>query len=328
MMQLLKHTNINFIGQRKYAFALSTALVILGIVSFALILMGKANLGLDFTGGAEIIGNFEKPVTAQQLRSALDQVGYGKANIQAVTGGAFQNSFIIRVQGKVENALAETTYTADGKPMVNMVAAEGDKLATLLKNAISQHFPDNKFKLDSTNNISGKVGKQLGKDATWAVIFAFLGIMVYIWVRFDFRFGVAATVATFHDVLAMLGIYYLLQREISLLLITALLTVAGYSLTDTVVVFDRIRENLKNFRKRSDFAGTVNISINEVLSRTIVTSLTTELAVIAILVFGGEVLFDFALALMIGLVIGTYSSIFVASPILVEWENRSPRRVK
>ncbi len=328
MMRILKETNINFIGNRKYAFVFSALLVTLGIVSFALILMGQANLGLDFTGGAEIIGSFQKPVTAQELRSALTEVGYGKASIQAVSGTGFNNSFIIRVQGRIESALPETTFTPEGKATVHMVAAEGDKLADLLRNAISRRFPDNAFKLDSTNNISGKVGKQLAKDATWAVIFAFMGILVYIWIRFDFRFGVAATIATFHDVLAMLGIYFLLQREITLLLITALLTMAGYSLTDTVVVFDRIRENLKQFRKRGDFMGTVNMSINEVLSRTIITSLTTMLAVLAILIFGGEVLRDFALALIIGILIGTYSSIFVASPIIVEWENRSPRRVK
>ncbi len=328
MIQILKQTNIHFIEKRHYAFILSSIMVGLGILAFILILTGKANLGMDFTGGAEITGNFDQPVTAQELRNALNEVGYGQAVIQSVAGKGFQNSFIIRVQGKIENALPETTFAEDGKMVVNMVALEGDKLATVMKNAINEHFGNNKFKLDSTNNISGKVGKQLAHDATWAVIFAFLGILVYIWIRFDFRFGVAATVATFHDVLAMLGIYFILNREISLLLITALLTVAGYSLTDTVVVFDRIRENLKQFRKRSDFSGTVNLSINEVLSRTIITSLTTELAVIAILTFGGKVLFDFALALTIGIVIGTYSSVFVASPIIVEWENRSPRRVK
>jgi len=328
MMRLIKETNINFIGNRKYAFVLSGLLVALGIVSFVLILLGNANLGLDFTGGAEIIGNFQKPVTAQEIRSALDRVGFGKANIQALTGTGFNNSFIIRMQGRIENAIPETTYTPEGHPVVTMVAAEGDKLATLITNAIKDRFPDNKFKIDSTDNISGKVGKQLAKDATWAVIFAFLGILIYIWIRFDFRFGVAAAVATFHDVLAMLGIYFLFQREITLLLITALLTIAGYSLTDTVVVFDRIRENLKQFRKRADFMTTVNTSINEVLQRTIITSLTTQLAVLSILVFGGEVLFDFSLALTIGILIGTYSSIFVASPIIVEWENRSPRRLK
>lgn len=328
MIRILHKTNINFIGNRKYAFIFSTILVGLGIFAFALILMGKANLGLDFTGGAELIGNFKNPVTAQQLRSALDEVGLGKATIQSVTGGTLQNSFIIRVQGSIQNAIPETTFTETGKPTVNMVAAEGDKLADKIRSAINERFPDNPFKLDSTNNISGLVGKQLAKDATWAVIFAFLGILIYIWIRFDFRFGVAATIATFHDVLAMLGVYFILNREISLLLITSLLTIAGYSLTDTVVVFDRIRENLKQFRKRSDFMTTVNLSINEVLSRTVITSLTTQLAVISIMVFGGEVLFDFSLALTIGIVIGTYSSVFVASPIIVEWENRSPRRVK
>jgi len=328
MMRIIKETNINFIGNRRYAFILSGLLVALGIISFVLILFGKANLGLDFTGGAQIIGSFERSTTAHEIRSALDKVGLGKASIQALTGTGFENSFIIRIQGHIENAIPETTYTEDGKPMITMVAAEGDQLATLITNAIQRHFQDNKFKIDSTNNISGKVGKQLAKDATRAVIFAFLGILIYIWIRFDFRFGVAATIATFHDVLAMLGLYFILQREITLLLITALLTIAGYSLTDTVVVFDRIRENLKHFRKRSDFMTTVNTSINEVLQRTIITSLTTQLAVISLLVFGGEVLFDFSLALTIGIIIGTYSSVFVASPIIVEWENRSPRRLK
>lgn len=172
------------------------------------------------------------------------------------------------------------------------------------------------------------MGKTLQEQARWAVLFALMGILAYIWIRFDFRFGVAATIATFHDVIVVLGLYFLMGREISLLLITALLTLAGYSLTDTVVVFDRIRENMKQFRKRGDFAGTINNSINEVLSRTIVTSSTTLLAVLSLLVFGGEVLSDFSLALLLGVLVGTYSSVFVASPIIVEWEKRSPRRFK
>jgi len=328
MMKLLKETNINFVGNRKYSFLFSGFLVGLGLFAFVLILLGRANLGLDFTGGVQIIGSFEKPVTAQELRSSLSEVGFAKANIQALTGTGYVNAFIIRLQGRIENAVPETTYTAEGKVMVNMVAAEGDELSSMITGAISRSFPGNKFRIDSADNISGKVGKQLAKDATWAVLFAFLGILVYIWIRFDFRFGVAATVATFHDVFAMLGIYFILQREITLLLITALLTIAGYSLTDKVVVFDRIRENLRNFRKRGDFMSTVNKSINDVLSRTIITSITTEIAVLSILFFGGTVLFDFALALAIGIIIADYSSVFFASPVLVEWENRSPRRLK
>jgi len=327
-MRILKETNIDFIGKRKFSFVFSGILLSLGVLAFVSIILGKANLGIDFTGGAEIIGSFEQPVSIDELRDALSEVGYGKAKIQSITGEGFINSFMIRVQGSIQNAVPETTFTDDGKQVVSMVAAEGDKLGDLLKTAIYENFTDNKFILDSTNNISAKVGSKLAYDAIRAVIFAFLGILVYIWIRFDFRLGVAATIATFHDVLAVLGIYFLLNREISLLVITALLTLAGYSLTDTVVVFDRIRENLKQFRKRGDFASTINTSINEVLSRTAITSITTLLVVLTVLFFSGEVLFDFALALALGILVGTYSSVFVASPIIVEWEKRSPKRVK
>jgi len=328
MMRIIKETNINFIGNRKFSFMFSGLLLALGVIAFLMIIMGRANLGIDFTGGAEIIGSFEKPVSVDELRNALSEVGHGKAKIQSITGEGFENSFMIRVQGAIENAIPETTYTEDGNMVINMVAAEGDRLGDLLKEAIADKFKDNKFILDSTNNISAKVGEKLTGDAVKAIIFALFGILVYIWIRFDFRFGVAATIATFHDVLAVLGIYFLLNREVSLLVITALLTLAGYSLTDTVVVFDRIRENLKQFRKRTDYPSTLNMSINEVLSRTIITSLTTLSVVLTLLVFGGEVLFDFALALALGILVGTYSSVFVASPILAEWEKRSPKRVK
>ena len=172
------------------------------------------------------------------------------------------------------------------------------------------------------------MGETLRNQARWAVILAVICILIYIWFRFDFRFGVAATIATFHDVLTVLGIFWILGIEIDLLAITALLTLAGYSLTDSVVVFDRIRENLKLFRKKGDFVNTINVSINEVLSRTIITSITVLLVIVTLLLFGGQVLFTFALALTIGVVVGTYSSVFVASPIVVEWEARSPKRFK
>lgn len=328
MMRIIKETNINFIGRRKFSFMLSGLLVALGLISFIMIIIGEANLGIDFTGGAEIIGSFERSVTVDEVRDALSVIGHGKAKIQSITGEGFENSYIIRLQGSIESAIPDTTYTEEGKVMVNMVAVEGDALGDLLKQTINDHFTDNKFTLDSTNNISSRVGEGLTRDAIKAIIFALLGILIYIWIRFDFRFGVAATIATFHDVLTVLGIYFILDREISLLVVTALLTLAGYSLTDTVVVFDRIRENLKQFRKRSDYASTINNSINEVLSRTVITSITTIMVVLSILFFGGEVLFDFALALALGIIVGTYSSVFVASPVIVEWEKRAPRRLK
>ena len=165
------------------------------------------------------------------------------------------------------------------------------------------------------------------QDALIAVLISFVGIILYIAARFEFRFGVAAAVSTFHDVLAVLGTLYILDKEITLLVVTALLTLAGYSLTDTVVVFDRIRENLKT-RRRDQITTVINTAINQVLSRTIVTSLTVILVLIPLTVGGGEVLHDFSLALLWGVIIGTYSSVFVASPLLVIWPKSEGRLFK
>ncbi len=310
MIEIVRNTKINFIGKRYTSFVISGLLLILGFAALGMIVTGKANLGIDFVGGAMIMGNFENPVSTDELRSALSAEGFSGVDIQSIKGETVEpNSFMIRTAGEAEN-LGDSLFT--------------DVIASRIKN----QFPDNPFYIDSIDDIGSAVGKTLQQQARWAILFALMGILVYIWIRFDFRFGVAATIATFHDVIVVLGIYFLTGREISLLLITALLTLAGYSLTDTVVVYDRIRENLKQFRKRGDFAGTINGSINEVLSRTIVTSSTTLLAVLSLLIFGGEVLRDFSVALFLGVLVGTYSSVFVASPIIVEWEKRSPRRFK
>jgi preprotein translocase SecF subunit len=193
---------------------------------------------------------------------------------------------------------------------------------------INTRFTDNTFSRDSEHMIGPAVGESLKASARWAVLISVFGLIIYIGFRFDFRSGIAATVATFHDVLAVLGIFFILDKEITLLVVTALLTLAGYSLTDTVVVYDRIRENLKKFRKKGQFVETVDSSINEVLSRTVMTSLTSLLVAGSIFFFGGEVLHDFSLALILGIIVGTYSSIFVASPIVVEWEAKSPKRFK
>lgn len=307
MFHILPKTNINFIGQRKYAFIISAVLSLIGIVAFVAITTGKANMGLDFSGGTMIQGNFEKPVTVSQVRTALAAAGHGDAEIQELVGHIKPNSFIIRVKASL---------------------VELGQVDSVLLDALAKSFPSNQFYLDSSHEVGPAIGKLLRKQAQLAVLYSLLGILVYIWIRFDFRFAVAATVATFHDVLAVLGIMFLMQKEITLLVITSLLTLAGYSLTDTVVVYDRIRENLKLFRKKGDFEATINTSINEVLSRTIVTSLTVFITVLAIYIFGGNVVRDFALAMLMGVIIGTYSSIFVASPIIVEWENRSPKRFK
>ncbi len=311
MYHLIGKTNIDFIGKRKYAFGLSAILTTLGLIAFVMILAGKAEMGIDFTGGTMIQGSFAQPINIADLRGALGNGGFPDATIQELKAAGVQNYFLIRVKNLGADTPSSATETVK-------------RLMGLLGSA----FPGNAFQKDSEHSIGPAVGETLRSQAKWAVLLAVLGILVYIWFRFDFRFGVAATIATFHDVLAILGIFWLLRIEIDLLVITALLTLAGYSLTDTVVVFDRIRENLKLFRKKGDFVDTFNVSINEVLSRTIITSMTVFLVVLTLLLFGGQVLYSFALALSMGVIIGTYSSVFVASPIVVEWEARSPKRFK
>jgi preprotein translocase subunit SecF len=307
MFQILKKTNIDFMGKRKYAFGISAILLILGIIAFIAIFLGKADLGIDFAGGTMIQGYFDNTVTIGDLRSALSRNGYDDAYIQSLRREQ-SNYFLIRVKTTTDE--------------------EVTNISQHMLSVLSNEFPGNKFNLDSVDGIGPAVGKTLQSQARLAVLIALAGILLYIWIRFDFRFGVAATVTTFHDVLVVLGLMFILQREITLLIVTALLTLAGYSLTDTVVVYDRIRENLKLFRKKGSYATTINASINEVLSRTIITSLTTFAVVFTLFLVGGEVVHDFALALMLGIIVGSYSSVFVASPIIVEWERKSPKRFK
>lgn len=309
MFRLVKGTSIDFIGQRKKAYTISAILLVLGIVGFFAILFGQANLGIDFAGGTMVQGWFAEPnVQIGELRDALSGAGFEGAYITELLGREHENTFLIRVKVSSEG---------------------GDKTVTeQILDAIETSFPANTFNLDSVHEVGASIGRQLERTAIWMVMLAIGGILVYIWIRFDFRFGVAATVATFHDVLAVLGIFFILNKEISLLVVVALLTLAGYSLTDSVVVFDRIRENLKTFRRKGDFVATINSSVNEVLGRTLMTSLTTLSVVLVLFILGGEVLRDFSLALLLGVLIGTYSSVFVASPIIVEWENKSPKRFK
>lgn len=311
MFRILGKTNINFIGMRKFSFVLSTILILLGLAAFVSILMGKAEMGIDFTGGTMIQGNFADPIDVADLRSAMTSGGFPKASIQELATEGIENSFLIRVK------------TMEGEGSAGSLETVG-----IITDLIAEAFPGNVFFKDSEHTIGPAVGETLRNQAKWAVILAVLGIMIYIWFRFDFRFGVAATIATLHDVLTVLGIFWILRIEIDLLVITALLTLAGYSLTDSVVVFDRIRENLKLFRKKGDFVTSVNTSVNEVLSRTIITSVTVLLVILTVLFFGGQVLFTFSLALALGVAVGTYSSVFVAAPFMVEWEARSPKRFK
>jgi preprotein translocase subunit SecF len=300
-MELLKDTRIDFIGRRKAAFVLSAGLVLLGIVTLVQIWRGAANLGIDFAGGASVQVRFQDPLEVGAVRGALSQGGFAEADLQQFIGG---RRVLVRLKAKEETAAGT---------------------ARAVEEALRAAFPDNPLEVEGSNEVGPVIGRELQKAALLAILVSLVGIVAYIAWRFEFRFGIAATAATFHDVLAVLGIVYLLDIEITLLVVTALLTLAGYSLTDTVVVYDRIRENLRA-RRRETLAETMNASINQVLARTLMTAVTTLLAVLALLLVGGGVLRDFAFALFVGIIVGTYSSWFVASPIVYEWRMAADRR--
>jgi preprotein translocase subunit SecF len=295
-MELLGKTHIDFIGKRNISFIISAIISIVGIIGVIQVARGAANMGIDFSGGTAMQLKFSKPISIADARTALHKNGVAKADLQEIKDG---NKLLVKMAG-----------AAVGKP------------SEMVQAAFKKEFADNAFTVDSSTEIGPSIGDKLRKDTLVASLLSMLGIIMYIAWRFDFKFGVGATLATMHDCLAMFAVFYLLNKEINLMFITAVLTIAGYSLTDTVVVFDRIRENLHKNLKGS--MNTIfNDSINEVLSRTIVTSLTVFLAAASLYFFGGEVIHDFALALLIGVIVGTYSSVFVASPIVVILENRA-----
>ncbi|WP_297056878.1 protein translocase subunit SecD [Thermosulfurimonas sp.] len=294
-LQIIGKPNWNFMGFRRLAFVISGILVTLGLVAFVQISRGAANLGVDLGGGILAYYRAEKPFSLDKIRKALGQAGIKGFQLQDVKG---ENLLLVRVREKTE--------TVGGT----------EKSITRI---LQEKFPDLHFKLIGKEEIGSAISRELKHKAILAILISLVGFILYLAFRFKLSFGVAAAVATFHDVLAVLGLFYLMNREISLLLITALLTLAGYSLTDTVVIFDRIRENIRKLGTRTPFAELINRSVNEMLARTIITSLTTLLAILAIFLFGGVVLRDFALALLLGVIVGTYSSVFVASPIVHLW---------
>ncbi|MRR36129.1 protein translocase subunit SecF [bacterium] len=297
-MEFIGKTHIDFMGMKKISFAISIVIAILGIIGIVQIALGTANMGIDFSGGTAVQLKFTQPVHIDRAREALAKHGLHDANLQEVKTG---NKLLVKI-GKTS------------LPQGN--AAE------LIQSAFQKELAGNAFVVESSTEIGPAIGDKLRKDTLVAVAISLIGILIYIAWRFDFTFGVGALVATLHDVLAMFAVFFVLDKEINLLFITAVLTIAGYSLTDTVVVFDRIRENLHKNTKDS-LETIFNFSINEVLSRTIITALTTFLAAGSLYFFGGEVIHDFALALVVGILVGVYSSVFVASPIVEIWGRRT-----
>ena len=292
MFELVGKTAIDFLGMRRLSFALSGALVLLGLFAFVEIGRGTANLSIDFTGGTSVQVAFDRPIQIDRARGALEQAGLQYADLQEVAGG---DRLLVRVKSST---------------------SVEEKLTDRIISALRDAFPAYQATVETTSEIGPTIGDKLRQDALMAIAISLVGIVLYISVRFEFRFAIAAALAMVHDVLVVLGLLYLLNKEITLLVVTALLTLAGYSLTDKVVVFDRIRENV-SARRREPIEAVMNNAINQVLSRTIVTSLTVVLVLVPLALFGGDVLHDFSLALLWGVIIGTYSSIFVASPLLL-----------
>ncbi len=295
-LQFTRKTNIDFMRVRKIAFAISGFLVFLGLVAFVQVLRGQGNIGVDFSGGTLLQYKADKPFELVTIRDIFKDSSMEGVDLQPVTN---ENRLIVKI-----------------KKSTKVIEDNSGQISTILNSS----QPEHNFVLESRSEIGSSVSEMLRDKALQAIAISLLGVILYLALRFDFRFGVAAAIATFHDVVVVLGICWIMNLEINLLIVTALLTLAGYSLNDSVVIFDRIRENMRKENMRLDFAGLVNVSINEVLSRTIVTSLTSLLVLLAIFLLGGSVIHDFSFALLAGIIVGTYSSIFIASPVLHLWQ--------
>jgi preprotein translocase subunit SecF len=293
-MKLLKlvpdNTNIDFMRWRNLALVLS---IIATVASLALVAVRGLNLGVDFVGGQVVRTTFAQPVDVEQLRARVNQLQLGDASIQEFGG---PQTYQIRMP----------------KPEGGDAAAS--QAVTRVRQMLVQSYPG--ARVDAGESVSGKVSEELALDGALAIALAMLGIAVYIWFRFEWQFGVGALATLAHDVSMIFGFFAITQYQVDLNIVAAFLAVVGYSLNDTVVIYDRIRENLRKYRKMA-IIPLINLSLNETLSRTIVTSLSIMLALAALLILGPDVIFGLTLAILLGTFIGTYSSIYISAPILV-----------
>ncbi|MBF0401327.1 MAG: protein translocase subunit SecF [Magnetococcales bacterium] len=285
-------THFDFVRFRVVAFFLSGALLLLSVGS---LLLQGLNLGIDFSGGALVQVRFVKPPQTDQIRTALAELELGDVVIQEFGS---PEEILIRVEKQATGAEAQNALAARVVETIKPLAADG------------------KVELRRVEFVGPQVGSELTKSGLLAVFYSMIAILVYVGWRFEWRFAYGAVVALVHDVTITMGLFSLLQLEFTLVVVAAVLTVIGYSVNDTIVVYDRIREERIRMKKRP-MGEVINQAINDTLSRTVITSLTVVLVLVALLLFGGLVIHDFALALFCGVVIGTYSSIFVASPIVL-----------
>jgi preprotein translocase subunit SecF len=302
MVQFFKKTNFNFIGFSKLAIGISLAFVLVSIV-FMFVHKGL-NFSVDFAGGTLIQVKFEKPVRDDlgKIRSIVSDLGLGSPEVKTI-GQIINNELQITV-AKQESELTNVT--------------------NIIRDALSKDYPENSFDIRRVESVGPKIGGELKRDAVIATILSLIAILIYVGFRFNLPFGVASVVPLFHDVLITLGVFIIFDLEISLTFVAAILTIVGYSLNDTIVIFDRIRENMRGGLKGKKFPELVNSSINQTLSRTINTSVTTLFVVAALYFIGSEAIKDFALAMLVGVIAGTYSTIYIASPILIFWHNKKP----
>jgi preprotein translocase subunit SecF len=284
-MDLFRDSNFDFIKNRKIAFTISAVIILIGLIS---IIFQGFNFGIDFSGGTLLQLRFDKSVSTAEIRKVLVEFNLSQSTIQNLS----ENEFIIRTE--------------------NIDTERRKEILSVLKEKLAN--PE-VLRMETVGPI---MGEALKRSFLYALIFAFIGIIIYVTVRFEFKFSVVSVLALFHDCLIVLGIFSLLRKEISIQIIAAILTIIGYSVNDTIIILDRLRENLK-FKTRETFENLINLSINQTLTRTLFTTLTTIFPIVTLYFFGGAILSDFALALLLGMVVGTYSSIFISSPLLIEW---------
>jgi preprotein translocase subunit SecF len=307
-VELFRTTNIDWLGKKWYFLGFSLIFSVAGLLS--ILFWHHIPLGVDFKGGTQVRVAFAQPPNEDHIRQAMDRAGV-HALIQRISdpSGNAANKVIIALP---ESSAKDTSHDA-GRLSV--------------ENALNSNYHDSGFTVESVDIVGPTAGKALQKQALWATLYSLVGMLVYLWFRFELIYGVAAVVAVFHDTLITIGAFSLTNQEITLTVIAAILTLIGYSMNDTIVVFDRIRENLALSRRES-LHDVVNRSINQTLSRTVISSGLTFLTVLSLFIFGGEVLHGFSFALVIGILIGTYSSIAVAAPMLVAYQEWRAKRGK
>jgi len=295
-MEIFKRVpQFDFMKKKSAAVALSIMVILIGIIS--ILFHGGLKYGIDFAGGTLVQLKFTNPPVIEDVRDGLKTIGLGESTIQEFGS---KNHLLIRVERSDEKL---------------------EEMGTRVKNSLVGKFQADDILIERVEMVGPKVGRDLREKAVLSIIYAILGIIIYISWRFEFQYAIAAIIALVHDVLITMGVFSLTDKEFTLVIVAAFLTIIGYSLNDTIVVFDRIRENMRR-KGKTLLVDIINTSINQTLSRTILTSGTTLLVVAALFFLGGEIIHDFSFALMIGVVVGTYSSIFIASVFLVYWESR------